>query len=93
MSFTEKSATPSRNPSPRQLDHSSEILPCIKSLQQALELEGITLEKFLIRIRILNQTHASSCDSDLQYKSKYWAKHTLEKFGNSLGISIVNYIF
>ena len=36
---------------------------------------------------------ASSCDSDLHYKCKYWAKHTLEKFGNSLGISITSYIF
>ena len=34
MSFTERSATPSRNPSPRQLDHSAEILPCVESLQQ-----------------------------------------------------------
>ena len=62
MSFTERSATPSRNPSPRQLDHSAEILPCVESLQQpsaptkVMWLEGIALEKFLIRIRILNQT-------------------------------------
>ena len=34
MSFTERSATPSRNPSPRQLDHSAEIVPCVESLQQ-----------------------------------------------------------
>ena len=34
MSFTERSATPSRNPSPRQLDHSTEILLCVESLQQ-----------------------------------------------------------
>ena len=34
MSFTERSATPSRNPSSRQLDHSAEILPCLESLQQ-----------------------------------------------------------
>ena len=34
VSFTDRSATPSRNPSPRQLDHSAEILPCVESLQQ-----------------------------------------------------------
>ena len=34
MPFTEWSATPSRNPTPRQLDHSAEIVPCIESLQQ-----------------------------------------------------------
>ena len=33
MSFTERSATPSRNLSPRQLDHSAEIVPCVESLQ------------------------------------------------------------
>ena len=34
MSFTERSATPARNPSPRQLDHSAEIVLCVESLQQ-----------------------------------------------------------
>ena len=34
MSFTEQSASPSRNPSPRQLDHSIEIVPCVESLQK-----------------------------------------------------------
>ena len=34
MSFSERSATPSWNPSRRQLDHSAEILPCVGSLQQ-----------------------------------------------------------
>ena len=34
MPFTEWSATPSRNPSPRLLDHSAEILLCVESLQQ-----------------------------------------------------------
>ena len=34
MPFTERSATPSWNPSPRQFDHSAEIVPCIESLQQ-----------------------------------------------------------
>ena len=34
MSFTERSATSSRNPRPRQLDHSAEIVPRVESLQQ-----------------------------------------------------------
>ena len=34
VSFTDRSATPSMNPSPRQLDHSAEILLCVESLQQ-----------------------------------------------------------
>ena len=62
-------------------------------LRRRMWLEGITLEKFLIRIRILNQTQRHPCDSDLHYKCNYWAKHTWEKFGNSLGISIISYIF
>ena len=54
-SVTERSATPSRNPSPRQLDNSAEILPYVESLQQpsapTMWLDGIALEKFLIRIQ------------------------------------------
>ena len=38
MSFTEQSAIPSWNPSPRQLDHSAEIVPCVESLQQSSAL-------------------------------------------------------
>ena len=51
MSFTERSATPSRNPSPRQLDRSAEILPCVESLQQPstptkdVVIKGIILRK------------------------------------------------
>ena len=57
MSFTERSATSSRNPSPTQLDHTAEIVPCIESLEQpsAPTKDVVALEKFLIRIRILNE--------------------------------------
>ena len=63
MSFTEQSATPSQNPSPAQPDHSAKILPCVESLQQPYAptkdvIRGIALDRFLIRIRILNQTQS-----------------------------------
>ena len=98
MSFTERSATPSRNPSPRQLDHSSEILPCIKSLQQAS-----TPTKDVVRGNHSgevsdsdsdSESDSESCsDSDLHNESDSGSEHSLEKLGNSLGISIASYIF
>ena len=63
MSFTEQSATPSQNPSPAQPDYSEKILPCVESLQQPYAptkdvIRGIALDRFVIRIRILNQTQS-----------------------------------
>ena len=98
MSFTERSATPSRNPSPRQLDHSAEILPCVESLQQPS-----TPTKDVVRgdhsgevsdSDSDSESDSESCsDSDLHNECKSWSKHSSGKFGSSLGISITSYIF
>ena len=60
ISFTEWSATPSRNPSPRQLIILQRFFLALNLcknllLRQRMWLEWIALGKFLIRIRILNQ--------------------------------------
>ena len=98
MSFTERSATPSRNPSPRQLDHSAEILPCVEPLQQPS-----TPTKDVVRGNHSgevsdwdsdSESDSKSCsDSDLHNECKSRSEHSSEKFGNSLGISIISYIF
>ena len=98
LSFTERSATPSRNPSPRQLDHSAEILPCVESLQQPS-----TPTKDVVRgdhsgevsdSDSDSESDSESCsDSDLHNESDSGSEHSLEKFRNSLGISIASYIF
>ena len=98
MSFTERSATPSRNPSPRQLDHSAEILPCVESLQQPS-----TPTKDVVRGDHSGEVSDSDSDSesdsdsysdsDLHNESNSGSEHSSEKFGNSLGISIASYIF
>ena len=63
ISFTEWSATPSRNPSPRQLIILQRFFLALNLcknllLRQRMWLEWIALGKFLIRIRILNQTQS-----------------------------------
>ena len=98
MSFTEQSATPSRNPNPRQLDHSAEILPYVESLQQAS-----TPTKDVVRgdqsgevsdSDSDSESDSESCsDSDLHNQCNSGSEHSSEKFGNSLGISIASYIF
>ena len=98
MSFSERSATPSRNPNPRQLDHSAEILPYVESLQQAS-----TPTKDVVRgdqsgevsdSDSDSESDSESCsDSDLHNQCNSGSEHSSEKFGNSLGISIASYIF
>ena len=98
MPFTERGATPSRNPSPRQLDHSAEILPCVEPLQQSS-----TPTKDVVRGNHSgevsdwdsdSESDSASCsDSDLHNECKSRSEHSSEKFGNSLGISITSYIF
>ena len=85
MSFTERSATPSRNPSPRQLDHSAEIVPCVESLQQ---LSAPT--KDLVRgdhsgdssdSDSDSESASGSCsDSDSHNESNPGSEHSSEKF-------------
>ena len=84
MSFTERSATPSRNPSPRQLDHSAEILPCVESLQQPS-----TPTKDVVRgdhsgevsdSDSDSESDSESCsDSDSHDESDSGSEHSLEK--------------
>ena len=96
MSFTERSATSSRNPSPRQLDHSAEVLPCGESL-----LQPSTPTKDVVRGDHSGEVSDSDSDSesdsysdsDLHNESNSGSEHSSEKFGNSLGISIASYIF
>ena len=98
MSFTEQSATPSRNLSPRQLDHSAEILPCVESLQQAsTPMKDVVRGNHSGEVSDSDsdsESDSESCsDSDLHNECKSWSKHSSGKFGSSLGISITSYIF
>ena len=85
MSFTEQSATPSWNPSPRQLDHSAEIVPCVESLQQSS-----ALMKDVVRgdrsgevsdSDSDSESGSGSCsDSDSHNESNPGSEHSSEKF-------------
>ena len=85
MSFTEQSATPSRNPNPRQLDHSAEILLCVESLQQPS-----TLTKVVVRGDRFGEVSDSDSDSksdselcsgsDSHNESNFGSAHSSEKF-------------
>ena len=86
MSFTEWSATPSRSLSPRQLDHSAEILPCVQSLQQPS-----TPTKDVVRGDHFGEVSDSDSDSesnlescsdfDLHNESNSGSEDSSEKFG------------
>ena len=98
MSFTERSATPSWNPSPRQLDYSAEILLCIESLQQpSTSTKDVLRGDYSGEVSDSDsdsESDSDSCsDSDLHNESNCGSEHSSEKFGNSLGISIASYIF
>ena len=84
MSFTERSATPSWNPSPRQLDHSAEILPFIESSQ-----ESSTPTSDVVRVDSSGEVPHSDSDSesdsescsdfDSHNESNSWLEHSSEK--------------
>ena len=98
MSFTERSANPSRNPSPRQLDHSAEILPCVESLQQpSTPTKDVVREDHSGEVSDSDSDSESDSesysDSDLHNEYNSGPEHSSEKFGSSLGISIASYIF
>ena len=98
MSFTERSATPSWNPSPRQLDYSAEILLCIESLQQpSTSTKDVVRGDYSGEVSDSyseSESDSGSCsDSDLHNETNCGSEHSSEKFGNSLGISIASYIF
>ena len=83
MSFTERSATPSRNPSPRQLDHSTEILPCYESLQQpyAPTKDVVRGDRCGEVFYSDSESDSESCsDSDSHNESNSGSEHSLEKF-------------
>ena len=87
MSFTERSATPSRDPSPRQLDHSAEILPCIESLQKPS-----APTKDMVRGDCSGEVSDSDSDSepcsgsdfDSHNESNSGSEHSSEKFPSQL---------
>ena len=84
MFFTEQSATPSWNPSPRQLDHSAEILPFIESSQ-----ESSTPTSDKVRVDSSGEVPHSDSDSksdsescydfDSHNESNSWLEHFSEK--------------
>ena len=89
MSITERSATPLRNPSPRQLDHSAEIVPCVESLQQSFapmkdvvrgDCSGDVSDSDLD-----SESGTESCsDSDSHNESNPRSEHSSEKFPSNL---------
>ena len=86
MFFTERSATtPSRDPSPRQLDHSAEILPCIEPLQQpSTPMKDVVREDHSGEVSDSDpdsESDSESCsDSDLHNRSNSGSEHSSEKF-------------
>ena len=83
MPFTEWSATPSRNPSPRQLDHSAEIVPCVESLQQpsAPTKDVVRGDRCGEVFDSDSESDSESCsDSDSHNESNSGSEHSSEKF-------------
>ena len=85
MSFTERSATPSRNPSPRQLDHSAEIVPCVEPLQQpsAPTKDAVREDRSgeVSDSDSDSESDSESCsDSDSHNESNSGSEHSSEKF-------------
>ena len=101
MSFTERSATPSRNPSPRQLDHSAEIL---HSSMHLIFATTPTPTKNVVRGDHSGEVSDSdsdsesgpgSCpDSDLHKESNSGSEHSSEKCKVSLkqSYNFINYL-
>ena len=85
MSFTERSATPSRNPSPRQLDHSVEIVLFVEYLQQpsALMKDVVRGDRSgdVSDSDSDSELASGSCsDSDSHNESNPGSEHSSEKF-------------
>ena len=85
MSFTERSATPSRNQNPRQLDHSAKILPCVESLQQPSAptknvVRGDRSGEVFDLDSDSESDSESSSDFDSHNKSNSGSEHFSEKF-------------
>ena len=85
MSFTERSAISSRNPSPRQLDHSAEIVPCVESLQKPSAptkdvVRGDCSGDISDSDSNSESGSGSRSDSDSHNESNSGSEHSLEKF-------------
>ena len=85
MSFTEWSATPSRNPSPGQPDHSAEIVPCVESLQlPSAPTKDVVRGDRSGEVSDLDsdcESGSGSCsDSDSHNESNSGSEHSSEKF-------------
>ena len=85
MSFTEWSATPSWNPSHRQLHHSAEIVPCAESLQQpSVPTKDVVRGDRSVEVSDLDsdsESDSRSCsDSDSHNESNSGSEHSSEKF-------------